>query len=113
VKGRVVFKGDGTPLPGGMVVFEPVDANNKVSVRGQIQSDGTFRLGTYKDDDGAPEGKYRASVVPPVQYLLERPPPPLFHPRFQDAKTSGLEFTVTRGGNNDFTIEVTKPSRKQ
>src|SRR5207253_2832886 len=56
--GKVVYP-DGTPLPGGVVLCEPAeevktDGKAPPSVRGYIQPDGTFRLGTYKDDDGAP-----------------------------------------------------------
>ena len=48
--GKVVFK-DGTPLTGGVVLCEPIDEENKVSVRGYIGEDGRFRLGTHRDDD--------------------------------------------------------------
>src|SRR5262245_13341051 len=71
VQGRVVFKdgADIRPLVGGLVVFEPLDPGGKDSARGEILPDGTFRLGTYKEADGAPPGRYRALVTPPT------PPP--------------------------------------
>src|SRR5260370_23831932 len=64
VKGKVVFK-DGTPLKGGIVVFESLD-HDRVMARGDIGSDGTFSLSTNKPGDGALPGKYRVLVSPPL-----------------------------------------------
>jgi hypothetical protein len=114
VEGTVVFK-DGTPFPGGLVEFEPVTADPKlrVNARGAVQPDGTFRLTTFKEGDGAVEGQHRAVVLPPAPpNLVEdrtKPPPPLIlDRRFMSYDTSGLQFTVTQGLNR-FTIEVEKP----
>jgi hypothetical protein len=109
VQGRVLFP-DGTPLTGGWVVFEPVEPAADVSVRGRIQTDGSFRLGTFRDDDGALVGRYRALVVPPLPPKLDErhPPPPPIHARFRSFDTSALEFVVTPGPN-EFTIRVERP----
>jgi hypothetical protein len=109
VAGKVTFK-DGTPLNGGQVVFEPVDKDAKIGARGQIQADGTFRMGTYRDDDGVSEGKHKVLVVPPLPPILDerRPAPPILHPRFQKFDSSGLEYTVTRD-NKEYHIIVEKP----
>jgi hypothetical protein len=109
VVGRVTFK-DGTPLTGGQVVFEPVDKEATVGARGQVQPDGTFRMGTYRDDDGVIEGRHKVLVVPPLPRILDerRPAPPIIHPRFQKFETSGLEYTVTRD-NKDYAIVVDRP----
>src|SRR5213592_1553362 len=64
VEGKVVFK-DGTPLPGGMVVFSPVDPAGRSGARGYIQADGTFQLSMDQTNDGTLEGRYRVLVVPP------------------------------------------------
>jgi len=111
--GKVVFK-DGTPLNGGVILCEPVDEEVKVSVRGYIGEDGTFRLGTFRDDDGAPAGKYKVRIQPPEKLSSrerERARPKFsIHPRFMDCNTSGLEITVTNeSGKNDFTLQVEKP----
>jgi hypothetical protein len=108
VQGKVVFQ-DGTPLTGGLVVFEAVDPAAKVCASGPIRDDGTFRLGTDKEGDGAVAGRHRVLVVPPVPpKLQERNPPTPIHPRFQHFDTSKLEFTVVPGPN-EFTIVVEKP----
>jgi hypothetical protein len=108
VQGKVVYK-DGQPLPGGQVIFEPEDPEAKFSVRGDIQADGTFQMGTFTDDDGVPAGTYRAAVVPkpsPNPDARPRPPPPI-HPRFGRFDKSGLKYTVPR--DHELTILVEKP----
>jgi hypothetical protein len=109
VRGKVVYK-DGSPLSGGMVVFETAEGDAKVSAVGPIRADGTFELGTYRARDGALAGKYRVLVEPPLPPKLEErnPPPPPIHPRFRKFDTSQLEFIV--GPDHvDFTIVVEKP----
>lgn len=116
VQGKVVFP-DGTPMKAGMVVFEPVEAQNPpVSARGHIQPDGSFHLSTFQPGDGAIEGRHRVLVTPPTKTLPwqsksegEGPAPPIIDPRFRSFDSSRLEFTVTPG-QNDFTIVVKKPA---
>jgi hypothetical protein len=106
VRGKVVFK-DGTPLTGGLVRFQPVDEKIQVSPRGDIQQNGTFILGTYKEDDGAIPGKYQVAITPPPRPKQREKPlgKPIIDPRFESYETSGLEVEVARR-KNDFTIEV-------
>lgn len=117
--GKVVFKEDGKPLTGGRVEFEldTSDTKARVSACGEIQPDGTFRLGTFKPGDGAVEGPHRAIVLAPLAGGdLDRLPTPrasaVLHERFTDYQTSKLRFTVTRDKNkNDFVIEVERPAK--
>jgi hypothetical protein len=116
VQGKVVYP-DGSPMKGGAVIFEPVDSSVKVSARGYIDNeDGSFTLTTVKEGDGAPAGAFRVMVRgktiphgrgadPEAIKTWE----PQVHPRFQDIKTSGLEFTV-EPKKNEFVITVEKPS---
>jgi hypothetical protein len=110
VVGKVVFK-DGKPLPGGLIVFSPLDPGNHVGARGYIQPDGTFELSTEKEGDGSLQGRYQALIRPPSQGKNEDDPRrniPVIDPRYTRYETSGLEFEV-KPGKNDFTIEVEKP----
>ena len=117
--GKVVFKEDGQPLTGGRVEFEleTADVKARVSACGDIQSDGTFRLGTFKPGDGAVEGWHRVIVLAPFAGGdLDRLPTPrasaVLHERFADYQTSGLRFSVTRDAKkNDFVIEVERPAK--
>jgi hypothetical protein len=109
VEGKVIFK-DGTPyVGGGQVNFEPMDKTVRTAARGILKADGTFRMGTYQDTDGVPEGRYRVVVVPTPPRSLRRPPPdwPPFHKRYSQPDKSKLEFDVT-AGPNAFTIVVEK-----
>jgi hypothetical protein len=112
VRGNVVFK-DGTPATGGTVIFEPVDKNIQVSARGDIEPDGSFRLGTYTHDDGAPEGAYHVLVVPPAppeEKDERRPQRPPISRKYLSPGTSPLKATVTRDRQkNDFTFELDRP----
>lgn len=117
VEGRVLFKEDGTPLSGGWVEFELIDSARSISARGPIDDDGYFRLGTFRADDGALPGDYRALVVPPAPVGdpdSQRTPrsASVIHVRFLTYDTSGLTFTVAKKSNS-FTIEVERPQRKK
>jgi hypothetical protein len=107
VRGKVSYA-DGTPVSEGMVVFEGRGPDNAVTARGEIQTDGGYRLGTYKPGDGALAGKYRVLVTPKSDpNAVDRPAaPPPFDARFMDFQSSGLEFEVTAAGPNDFPITV-------
>jgi hypothetical protein len=63
VDGTVVWE-DGSPakeLHLGSVVFDLPE--KRISARGMIQPDGTFRLTTNKADDGALVGKHKVMVI--------------------------------------------------
>jgi hypothetical protein len=114
VRGKVVFnQGEPIdPLVGGLVIFEPLDPQLKVGARGEIQSDGSFRLGTFREGDGAPPGDYRILVAPPTppSQAKETPVPVVIHPRFHDLNETPLKETV-RPKANEFTLTVAKPER--
>jgi len=112
VAGRVTIK-DGGPLTGGHVFFFEVEESSpspdrqRASSKGAIGPDGTYRMGTYKDDDGVPEGKYKVLVVPPRPPNPDQPPPdwPPFSARYARYKDTPLQYTVIRG-KNEYPIEV-------
>lgn len=109
VSGKVVFP-DGSPLDGGRIAF--LSTEHGLSATGQIQSDGTFQLTTYEPGDGAVAGKHRVAVIAPMPKDVdpdEVEVEPLIDLRFQDLEASGLEFTVSADGPNEFTVPVESP----
>jgi hypothetical protein len=61
VSGKVLFQG--RPAKGAMVKFHPQDGSDTALVpRGEVDADGTFRLTTYQQHDGAPAGRYAVTI---------------------------------------------------
>jgi hypothetical protein len=100
VRGTITFD-DGqqaSQLAGGFVTFQSVDG--QVSSQGAIQPDGSFRLSTQSENDGALPGRYRVLVTPPPHHGDERQQAiPLVDPQYSDPRTSTLEATVEERAN--------------
>jgi hypothetical protein len=112
VHGRVVYEDD-TPMTEGFVICETQADGATVMARGEIQSDGTFRLGTRKPGDGARAGKYRVLVTPRGRTAKEEKTlPPVLDSKYQHYGSSGLGFEV-KEGDNDFTLKVSKPASRR
>ena len=111
VSGKVVYP-DGSPLPGGTILCVSDSAEGaSLSARANINTDGTFVLGTYEEDDGAVAGRHVVAFIPPTpsNYNPDAGPPPrMLHPRFESHDSSGVEFNVTEDGPNDIVLEVSK-----
>ena len=63
VEGKVVWQ-DGSPateLAGGNVIFDQPE--KRISARGFIETDGTFRLSTNRPNDGAVAGEHKVSII--------------------------------------------------
>lgn len=106
VSGQVTF-GDGSPLTVGRVVVSYDDGS---SSWGRVQKDGSFRVGTKKNNDGMRGGTYRVAVKDALLPTENGEPgefKQIVHPRFADPATSGLEFTVPDQTN--WAIVVEKP----
>lgn len=92
VSGSVTYP-DESPVIAGRVVIEYGDGTAAVGV---IQPDGSFSIGTRRENDGMRAGTYRVAVkdaMVPVGPQGENIRV-LVHPRFADVATSGLEFSV-------------------
>jgi hypothetical protein len=129
VSGRITYAGQ--PLETGFIYFWP---ERGVQAHGQIQSDGTFTLGTYERQDGAMPGSYTVTIestrivanAPKFDSLEEelaaaeqgqtgpRGRPTLEHlipPRYADRARSGLTATVeAEGGTIHFDLPAEKSS---
>lgn len=106
VTGTVVLA-DGTPASGGIIKFRTKSEEGEtVKAHGQIQPDGSFRLTTYQDGDGALEGDYEVILFSPAtgdgQGAVAVPH---FPTKYRKYETSGLKFHVGPG-ENDFLIQL-------
>src|SRR5262245_41293493 len=87
VRGKVTLQ-DGTPASGGLVVFEGRIGDEVVTARGDIQSDGSYELGTHAPGDGTAPGKYQVLVAPPPMVNADAPMRSPFNTKYSDFKTS-------------------------
>ncbi len=61
VSGKVFFEGQ--PADGAVVKLHHTDPAmaRRIKPTGIVEPDGTFKIGTYEDEDGAPPGNYKAT----------------------------------------------------
>ena len=112
----VVMWSDGKPaveLNGGMVGLQMIEGVSvPVSPVGTIGPDASFTLKTYRQGDGAPAGKYRASVrLPPPEDGQPIRQSPLMDSRFQSYRKSPLEVTVLEQ-SNELKLTIERAPRK-
>jgi hypothetical protein len=106
VEGTVVIKGTTTPareLAGYQVQFE--SEQPRTSAVGVVEADGTFRLGTKREGDGAVPGKHRVALTPPLETEGKPRPKNLLADRYRSFETSPLEVTIKPQANT-VTLEV-------
>jgi len=103
VSGKVTDE-NGQPVTSGTITFNPVstgDGNPGKSASGEIGSDGTYKLSTYKANDGAQLGKHRVSYSPPAG---DDDAPASSRPNYT---VKGGEMTVeVKSGANDIPISL-------
>ena len=75
-----------------------------------MQPDGSFKLGTYEDGDGALPGKYKVAIMRPLPVGDEPVPRDIIDPRFGQLESSGLEVTI-EPKHNDVSLTVERVSR--
>jgi hypothetical protein len=99
VTGKVTV--GGKDADGALVCLHPVDGDGPNAVRplGYVQQDGTFQLTSYKENDGAPAGRYKVTVVwrPKKKTTTEPDGPDFLKGRYADPKASKIEVTVNQG----------------
>jgi hypothetical protein len=112
VEGRVVYD-DGSPIPGGIVSFETDRPNaadgqpNVVIATGTVESDGSFRLITDRQFEGAAAGVHRVAVseapstVSDFDAMQKSAKKTIAIPRrYASFDTSGLTATVEPKANS-------------
>ncbi len=112
VSGTVVLE-DGTPLETGTVEFASDDGVH--TARGSIQSDGSFRLTTFSDGDGAVAGAHDAVVIQLISTedlpIHQHDHGPTIDPRFAHYDSANLRFTVKPDEDNEFQLVVAEVDR--
>jgi len=106
LKGRVVYSDDQSPVPAGSVCFE----TDTYVARGTLKPDGTFVVGSLRENDGLPTGTYRVYIVGAEKVightgdgmeLFE----PLIDNKYTKSSTSEITIDLTRS-TKDFLITV-------
>ena len=92
---------DGKPLDQGTISFSPTTGGMRAA--GKILEDGSYEIRTNRSS-GLEVGDYQVAVVSREAIITspDAPPTPgkFFVPnRYGRAKTSGLQYTVTKGSN--------------
>jgi len=85
----------------------PTQRAKKNSGSGLIAADGTFKISTFEQNDGAVPGKHKVAITPPVLNGDGPAPKPLIPSRYSDLGTSGLIINV-EAGKPDIKLEVSK-----
>jgi len=108
VKGKVIYNGQ--PVTSGGIHFQPIAVEGAAATNpgqpanGQVQSDGTFVLSTYKEGDGAVVGKHKVSYIPAsrgAESYEDKPEPSPYLglvPKEQEVEI--------KPGQNEITIEL-------
>ena len=110
VQGKVHYP-DGSPVSAGRVRFTAGDKSYSC----KIASDGSYRIGSYRDGDGIPPGTYKISIT--GAYVFMDPPPGEPYPvsvqlvakKYTDPGTSGIVCDTTASKNFDIAVEKPGP----
>ncbi len=109
VRGTVSYKG--SPVTKGTITFQSDQGH---TATGEIGPDGTYSLSTFGPGDGAVPGHHRVMIVSntadpgliPGSSPGYKPPQDLVPKKYANLQSSGLEATVTKGGEPiDFPLE--------
>jgi hypothetical protein len=110
VRGTVTY--NGKPVPNGTVLFVP---DSGPTATGEIGSDGSYRLTTYRKGDGAVLGKHKVMVVAVEDMTNRLPeqrnplPPPIVPMKYTSLATTDLRAEVKDQDNTiDFNLEDDK-----
>jgi hypothetical protein len=104
VRGKVVC--DGKPAEDAIVTLHALDASQPMAQvpTGRVKADGSFAIGTYEPEDGAPPGDYKVIIIwlPPDALARISPDgrlPNKLPDLYSDAKTTPLKIHVDEGPN--------------
>jgi len=106
VTGKVTLPG-GVPVKDAIIRFE--NASDQLGSSGTTDENGQYQLTTHAVNDGVPPGSYTVTVHQPYPGdSSEAQGPRIFHPKYENPSTSGLQFDVD-WNNRVIDIELEKP----
>jgi len=108
MKGKVTFE-DGTPLTMGMVIVE----NQSTMARGEIQSNGSYVIGSLSKRDGLAPGEYKVYITGAAKEIGTKPNgDPLRELLIEQKYTlpDSSELSVNIQKATTYNITVTKPA---
>lgn len=114
VEGKITV--NGKPVPNGTVMFVPVETGAPAT--GEIRPDGTYRMTTYSDGDGAVVGKHQVSITALADMQNRLPedrtplPPPIIPHKYLHRGTSGLTADVKAGEVNTIDFDLVDDKKK-
>jgi tetratricopeptide (TPR) repeat protein len=96
-QGKVSF--EGKPIPGATLFLHPVGVKTPGFPRPRaiVAEDGSFVLGTYRKDDGAPPGEYKVTVQWFRKATSRDVPVNLLPSRYASPETSDLAVRIQKG----------------
>jgi hypothetical protein len=111
-RGKIAFEGQ--PIANATLYLHPVGgkATDFPRPRAIVGQDGTFLLGTYRKDDGAPAGEYKVTVQWFSQPDGGGTPRNLLPPRYAVPETSDLTVRIQKGENQIPPIQLTRVGKR-
>lgn len=104
--GKILYQGK--PLAGIILIFHPVDVNQKIKSQATTGDDGKFVATTFKTADGVPEGDYTITLTvssnesdsaredAAIERKSRKEGQVRFPPKYQNPATSSLKVKVTK-----------------
>lgn len=115
--GKVTYRKTTVPA-GALVVFHPADPETEKRIGGKpfakVGDDGTFRLTTYAEGDGAPPGDYGVTIdwrgtEKGAKFSLGSEGgggAPKLNPKYSTPSAPAFKITVKKGDSNEFAFDV-------
>jgi len=101
---------NGKPLANALVALHPKGGDSRaITARGQTDENGNFKVTTYDQNDGAPEGDYAVTVQ---YYQLVKtgssaePGPNVLNPKISSPNQTDIVVKIAAGPNKLSPIEV-------
>jgi hypothetical protein len=105
---------EGKPLTGVVAAFSPTERSSKAKKAypaiGVVDADGSFRMTTFRQDDGVHPGEYVVTFTP-WRRLVDDGAAPESGPvpaKYRNLKTSDLIIEVRAGEANTFQFDLKK-----